>query len=214
MRRFFKLLVAVWLCGSAVNSSRKIHTRTKQHNLFNMKGVQIPKIISNTTLSGKKNQLTLLSMSMTASSSSSSTFPKRSSDWFFSSVQNIPKFVMESHEQQQAATDTNTHTGKTVCQLRLLGLGHYFAFHGRKNNNNNNKARPVYEGGLATVRVKEIGQHMTLPCYYVTGRNQHFVLVVGYTPLITQLYILYSTSITTLQHHHHHTVCYLTCPLN
>ena len=162
MKSIYMLLVVVWVC--AVSSSKKAQTRRKQYNLFNMKGVQIPTIVSNTTLSGKKNQLTVLSMTV------SSTISK-SSDWFFSSVQNIPKFVKESHEQVAVE--------KASCQLRLLVLGHHSAFHGKKNNKDiRKKTPPVYEGGLATVRMK-IGQHVTLPCYYATGRNQHFVLVVG-----------------------------------
>jgi hypothetical protein len=150
-----KLLLV--MCFSVMASSKKGKTRTKQYNLFNMEGVTAPNIISNTTLlSAKNNQLTLLSMAL------SSKF--NNADWFFGSVQNIPKFIEKARQDSKKTT--------TSCQLRLLALGHYSSFFRKKKVH-------VYEGGLATLRIKFRQQHVvTLSCYYVTGRNQHFVLVV------------------------------------
>lgn len=150
-----RLAVAVvWLfvLGSSTNN-----LRFKQYNMFHMRGVEYPSIVSNTSLStAKKNQIALLSIDISS--------PTQSNGWFGGSVQNVPEFVSKSFKHKN-------ENGAILCQLRLLGLGHYSSFFHRT------LARP-YEGGLATVRVKRMGPHATLRCHYVTGRNQHFVLVV------------------------------------
>ena len=148
----------------------------KQHNLFNMKGVTNPTILSNTTLSNKKhNQITILSINTLSSD--------QLNDWFFGFVQNIPKFVTKLYEEQRAKKHKkHKESHLPSCQLRILALGYYNSFYGQK------KKVYEYEGGLATVRVKVGQHHVTLPCFYVTGRNQHFVLVVSL--LLYSLYIL------------------------
>ena len=147
----------LWLCPSSL--SKKMRS-PKQHNLFNMKGVELPNIISNTTLSGGKesNQISLLSAAVTSYD--------ESDNWFMDNVQNIPQFVKDSYFHLR-------ENAEGVCHLRLLGLGHYGNFY-KKNK------RHVYEGGLSTVRIDN-GLRVILRCHYITGRNQHFVLVVRHS---------------------------------
>lgn len=140
------------------------HDKLKQYNLFDQQGVQTPNIISNTSLSAANNQLSLLSMAVTFA-----THTNDDDDWFFESVQNIPSFVRNARSQEKEPS-------RGACQLRLLALAHYSACFRKK-------MPHMYEGGLASVtvtaRVKGEYRERELKCYYITGRNQHFVLVVS-----------------------------------
>jgi hypothetical protein len=141
-----------------------------------MKGVTNPTILSNTTLSNKKhNQITILSINTLSSDSD------QLNDWFFGFVQNIPKFVTKLYEEQRAKKEKkHKESHLPSCQLRILALGYYNSFYGQKKKKHVYEYVYEYEGGLATVRVKVGQHHVTLPCFYVTGRNQHFVLVVSF----------------------------------